>query len=119
MATFKSDSLTSPMSSHAAHHHSATASTPAALGYHMPAEWEPHEATWLSWPRPDGISFPGAYDKVVPTLARMVPALAPSEKVHINVCDAEHEALVRKRLARAHAKSDHVTFFHIPTNEPW
>ena len=33
--------------------------TPAALGYRMPAEWEPHAATWLSWPRPDGISFPG------------------------------------------------------------
>ena len=32
----------------------------------MPAEWEPHAATWLTWPRPDGISFPGRYD-VVPT----------------------------------------------------
>ncbi len=33
--------------------------TPASLGYRMPAEWEPHAATWLSWPRPEGISFPG------------------------------------------------------------
>ena len=32
--------------------------TPAALGYRMPAEWEPHIATWLSWPRREGISFP-------------------------------------------------------------
>ncbi len=32
----------------------------------MPAEWESHAATWLTWPRPDGISFPGRYD-VVPT----------------------------------------------------
>src|SRR4051812_39955880 len=36
---------------------------PAALGYRMPAEWEPHAATWLSWPRREGISFPGAFDR--------------------------------------------------------
>ncbi len=96
-----------------------TGPSPSALGYRMPAEWEPHEATWLSWPRPDGISFPDSYEKVVPTLAAMVHALGTSEKVHINVCDAEHEALVRSHLAKAGAKSDHVTFFHIPTNEPW
>src|SRR3982751_4729467 len=88
--------------------------TPSELGYDMPAEWEPHEATWLSWPRPDGISFPDSYDRIVPTLAQMVNALAGSEKVNINVCDSEHEALVRGHLAAAKAKIDHVTFFHIP-----
>ena len=36
-----------------------TRTAPAALGYRMPAEWEPHAATWLSWPRREGISFPG------------------------------------------------------------
>jgi len=85
----------------------------------MPAEWEPHEATWLSWPRPDGISFPGCYEKVTPTLAKMVAALVTSEQVNINVCDAEHETLVRKHLAKGQVKTDRVTFFHIPTNEPW
>ncbi|MES2569421.1 MAG: agmatine deiminase family protein, partial [Verrucomicrobiota bacterium] len=97
----------------------ATGMTPAQLGYRMPAEWEPHAATWLSWPRRNGISFPGAYDRVTPTLAKMVHALAGSEPVNINVCDAAHEADVRKQLSKARAKSDHVTFFHIPTNEPW
>lgn len=100
---------------------SAAANEPtlAAQGYRMPAEWEPHEATWLSWPRPDGISFPDSYERVAPTLARMVDALAGSEKVNINVCDADHEALVRGHLAKANAKSEHVTFYHIRTNEPW
>ncbi len=97
----------------------APASTPASLGYRMPAEWEPHSATWLSWPRRDGISFPGSYDKVMPTLAKMVHVLGDSERVNINVCDAEHEADVRKILARGHHKTSHVTFFHIATNEPW
>jgi agmatine deiminase len=93
--------------------------TPASLGYRMPAEWEPHEATWLSWPRADGISFPDSYLRVAPTLARMVDALADSERVNINVCDEEHEAEVRGQLKKARARIDHVTFFHVPINEPW
>ena len=93
--------------------------TPASQGYRMPAEWEPHEATWLSWPRPDGISFPDSYHRVAPTLAKMVDALAGSETVNINVCNAEHEAEVRAQLTKARARSEHVRFFHIPINEPW
>jgi agmatine deiminase len=85
----------------------------------MPAEWEPHEATWLSWPRRDGISFPDSYDRVMPTFAKMVDALADSERVHINVCDEEHEADVKRILAQAHARTDHVDFERIRTNEPW
>ncbi len=93
---------------------------PAALGYRMPAEWEPHAATWLSWPRPEGISFPGGgYERAVPALVKMVAALAESEPVCINVCDADHEAAVRKHLSALPGGYAHVRFFHIPTNEPW
>jgi len=98
---------------------SPAAPTPAQLGYRMPAEWEPHAATWLSWPRRDGISFPGAFDSIPPVLAKMVDALADSEPVHINVCSPEHEREVREALSRNRARSQHVRFFHIPTNEPW
>src|SRR2546423_3010169 len=52
---------------------------PAALSYRMPAEWEPHAATWLSWPRREGVSFPGPFDRVMPTLRQMVEALLASE----------------------------------------
>jgi len=85
----------------------------------MPAEWEPHAATWLSWPRPDGISFPESFDRVQPALCAMVDALADSEPVNINVCDAAHEKLVRGNLSRHGARANHVTFHHIRTNEPW
>ncbi|MBV9659517.1 MAG: agmatine deiminase family protein [Verrucomicrobia bacterium] len=86
----------------------------------MPAEWEPHAATWLSWPRASGISFPGCYDTIPPVLAKMVAALAESEPVHINVQDADEEETVRGQL-RQNGVADlaHVRFFHIPTNEPW
>ncbi len=98
-----------------------TPAVPAARGYRMPAEWEPHAATWLSWPRRKGISFPGkgAYDKAVLALAKMVHALADSEPVNINVCDAAQKEEVKKTLTQIGARHSHVTFFHIPTNEPW
>ena len=90
---------------------------PAALGYRMPAEWEPHAATWLSWPRRDGISFPGAFDRVLPALRAMVEALLTSEPVCINVGDESHEAEARAALGGGALEG--VTFHRIPTNEPW
>jgi len=61
--------------------------TPAALGYRMPAEWEPHAATWLTWPRPDGISFPGRYEVVPPVLAKLTRLIAEGETVKVTAGD--------------------------------
>src|SRR5437773_11679134 len=94
-----------------------TSQTPAALGYRMPAEWEPHAATWLSWPRRDGISFPDSFDRVLPALGEMVAALVESEPVCINVCNGAHGAEARAALKNVHLSR--VTFHRIPTNEPW
>lgn len=94
-----------------------TADSPASLGYRMPAEWEPHEATWLSWPRREGISFPDAYDEVMPVFIQMVDALRGSERVRINVVDHDHEHGIR--FALKDIDISHVEFFQIPTNEPW
>ena len=89
------------------------------MGFRMPAEWEPHEATWLSWPRRDGISFPDSYNAIPPVLAKMVKALTTGERVHINVNDAAQETEVRSHLAKARIDLNAVSFFHIRTNEPW
>jgi agmatine deiminase len=91
--------------------------TPSGLGYRMPAEWEPHEATWISWPQPECNSFPGSYDRVIPTFVKMAEALAESEIVRINVSGAEQEKAVRKLLRSC--PPDRIEFFHIPTDEPW
>ena len=58
-------------------------------------------------------------DRVMPVFAQMVDALADSEPVRINVCDAAHEADVRKTLSQHRARASHVEFHHHPTNEPW
>jgi agmatine deiminase len=93
--------------------------TPRALGFRMPAEWEPHEGTWLSWPRREGISFPGRYEAVPALWRAMVAALAPGEHVHVNVTDDVQEAEVRALLAGPDIRGDHVRLHRIPTDEPW
>jgi agmatine deiminase len=90
---------------------------PAELGYQMPAEWEPHAATWLSWPRREGISFPDSFDRVLPALREMVAALIESEPVCINVCNGAHEAEARAVLDSL--PQECITYYEIPTNEPW
>jgi len=95
-----------------------TEKTPAELGYRMPAEWEPHAATWLSWPRREGISFPDSFDQVLPALRAMVAALVESEPVCINVINGAHEAEARAVLD-ALPQQECITYYEIPTNEPW
>jgi len=95
----------------------STTQTPAALGYRMPAEWEPHAATWLSWPRREGISFPDSFDRVLPALRGMVEALVGSEQVCINVSNGAHEAEAREVLRGL--SMERITFYRTPTNEPW
>ncbi|HZS61024.1 MAG TPA: agmatine deiminase family protein [Gemmatimonadaceae bacterium] len=57
----------------------------------MPAEWEPHEATWIAWPHhePD---WPGKFDAIRWDYAEIVRALAASERVEILCASAEVEA---------------------------
>ena len=93
------------------------AETPTRLGYRMPAEWEPHKATWLSWPRREGISFPESFDRVLPTLRAMVQALIESEQVCINVSNGAHEAEARSVLSGL--PMERITFYPVATNEPW
>jgi agmatine deiminase len=89
--------------------------TPNKHGYRMPAEWHPHAATWLSWPRPEGVSFPNRYEEILPTLGEMVRALVPQEPVNINVRNEEVEALARKTIGDV----PNVFYHRIPSYEPW
>lgn len=91
--------------------------TPAEMGYRMPAEWEPHQATWLSWPHKEA-SWPGKLQQILPVYARMVAALARSETVHINVNDEAMEQRARELLHAAGAEGA-IHFHRFPTNDAW
>ncbi|HZW06849.1 MAG TPA: agmatine deiminase family protein [Phycisphaerales bacterium] len=101
-------------------------STPSQLGYTLPPEWAPHCATWLSWPRPEGISFPGRYHLIAPNLAGLVRAIALREDVHINVPNENYHRIALEMLAANGVEkkllggpSQAVFFHYIMTNEAW
>jgi agmatine deiminase len=71
--------------------------TPAHLGYGMPAEWERHSATWLSWPH-DQETFPNGVEKVEKTYLEIISALQKSEDVNLFVKDNDTKARVAKLL---------------------
>jgi agmatine deiminase len=91
--------------------------TPSAAGYSMPAEWQPHQCTWISWPH-NRDSWPDKFEPVEPAMARFVGALSRSELVRINVLGAAHEKHVREQL-EGHAHPAHIAFHHFPTNDAW
>lgn len=92
---------------------------PGRRGYRWPAEWEPHRATWLSWPH-NPETWPNGLGPVEDAFCEMVRALAPGEAVEINVDGPEMAERVRKRLEGARIEAlDRVRFHFIPTNDAW
>lgn len=87
----------------------------------MPAEWNRHVATWLTWPRPDGISFPDRYEDVPPVYAAFIRQLIQGEEVHINVWHEEMEQQVRSHLARhgVPLQDGRIHFHYFRAYEPW
>lgn len=94
-------------------------SDPAAEGWRWPAEWEPHRATWLSWPH-NPETWPGRLERVYAPYAEMVGVLAAHEPVCINVRDAAMEDDARARLRAVGVDPDRNVAFHpVPTNDTW
>ena len=89
--------------------------TPRSLGYRMPAEWEKHAGTWLSWPK-DPDTFPQAIlPKVEAAYVEMARALCEGEEVKVLVDDEKGEARARSRLGRV----EPVTFLRVRTVDVW
>ena len=89
--------------------------SPSSLGYRMPAEWERHDATWVSWPK-DPDTFPSAVlPKVEEAYVKMIEALGDGEEVRILVDDAKMEERV-EALVR---KAQRVAFHRVMTVDVW
>jgi agmatine deiminase len=98
-------------------HPSAVAKTPRALGFRMPAEWEPQEAIWLSWPHRRA-TWPGQFRPVPEAYAKFVAAISRFEAVRVNA-SATLQARAKRLCAAAGAKMDRVTFYDHPTDDAW
>lgn len=101
---------------------------PATLGYRMPAEWEPHSATWIAWPH-NREDWPEKFEPIPWVYAEIVRHLSRVERVNILVGSNNIEADARDVLFRANvlpekarrpgARSGNIAFIRLPTNRVW
>jgi agmatine deiminase len=97
---------------------STSTGSPAKLGFAMPAEWEPHAATWLGWPHNE-TDWPGKLDTIRWVYGEMVRKITPGEIVRLLVQNRAEEKLARRYLAHAGCDVNKVQFVPHPTNRGW
>ena len=96
----------------------APAESPAELGFKMPAEWEPHEATWLGWPH-NVTDWPHKLSTIRWVYGEMVRKIAEGEKVRLLINGKTDEKLARRYLEFAGGRLKNVQFVQHPTNRSW
>jgi len=84
----------------------------------MPAEWEPHEATWLTWPQRRS-DWPGKLATIGWVYAEIVRKLAEGERVRILVASAQVEQAARRTLRKAGADTERVEILRVATDRGW
>lgn len=92
--------------------------TPRELGYHFPAEWERHSATWLSYPHNES-SWPGKIHTIFPFYHSFIKELARKELVNINVTGKEMEDSVTIKLREAGVNMENIKLHRLATNDAW
>ena len=94
------------------------ATTPAGLGYSMPAEWEPHAATWLAWPHHEA-DWPGKMEAIRWVYGEMTRKISPGETVRLLVRHRAEQKLAASHLQRAGCDLKKIEFVVYPTNRGW
>ena len=84
----------------------------------MPAEWEPHEATWIAWPH-NRTDWPGRFAPIPWVYGEIVRKLSQVESVRILVQDSSLREQAMRVLRKAGAKLGAVELFECPTNRVW
>ena len=88
------------------------------LGYRMPAEWEPHAATWLSWPH-EPTDWPGKFDAVPWVFAEVIKNLTLGERVRLLVSSKRMQKEASKALEKSQVDLRLVDFVETPTDRSW
>ncbi len=99
-------------------HTSANNNLPASLGYRMPAEWAPHDATWLAWPH-NSEDWPGKFPAIPWVYAEIIRLISECERVEIVINDSAAEIKAKKILARNGVNLAQLRFHHWPTDRVW
>ena len=91
---------------------------PAGLGYAMPAEWEPHAATWLAWPHHQA-DWPGKLEAIRWVYGEMARKIYPGETVRLLVRHPAEQKPAASYLNRAGCDLKQIRFIVYPTNRGW
>jgi agmatine deiminase len=86
--------------------------------YRMPAEWEPHAATWIAWPH-NPEDWPNKFQPIPWVYAEIVRHLSRVEDVHILVNDLAAERRATSLLKRGGANMARTHFHHWLTDRVW
>jgi len=92
--------------------------TPHSLGYRMPAEWEPHAATWLAWPH-EPTDWPGKFDAIPWVFAEVARHLQEGERIRVIVSGKKEEATAKSVFSRSGVNLKQVDFVHLHTDRSW
>ena len=92
--------------------------TPRELGFRMPAEWEPHKATWIAWPH-ERTDWPGKFAAIPWVYAEIVRHLHDSEAVNILVDDVREELVAKRALAKIDIEWNRIHIWRMPTDRGW
>jgi agmatine deiminase len=94
-------------------------SYPADLGFRMPAEWEPHSATWLTWPHNPETWLGQDMAKIEAVYVQMIKTLAKGEKVHL-LMNRESDAFrLNKLINNSPLNNENIIIYSIRTNDAW
>lgn len=84
----------------------------------MPAEWEPHAATWLAWPH-KRTDWPGRFGPIRWVYVEIIRALTRHEPVNLVVRGPKMREAAASRLALAGIDPKMVRFHELPTDRSW
>jgi len=91
---------------------------PFGLGFRMPAEWEPHAATWLAWPH-EPSDWPGKFEAVPWVMAEIARHLQEAERIRLIVRNRRERAHAARALSRSGVSLKRVDFVTAATNRSW
>ncbi len=92
--------------------------TPRELGFRFPAEWENHQATWLSFPK-NLETWEDRFQRIYPAYFQFIDELQKVETVCISIDNENLKKIVQEELDKRNIPSDNVKLYNFKTNDSW
>jgi agmatine deiminase len=92
--------------------------TPFEQGFRMPAEWEPHAATWLAWPH-EPTDWPSKFEAVPWVFAEVIKNLALGERVRLITTGKRMQKQATAVLQKSQVDLSQVDFVDLATDRSW